>query len=49
MKFLDNIQAGHINLHVRDNVAPSGRGDVPPERNDSNVTIPAAGKVVVIY
>ena len=49
IKFLDNTQAEHINLHVGDNVAPSGRGDVPPERNDPNVAIPAAGKVIVIF
>ena len=48
MKILDNIQAGHIHLHVGDNVALSGRGDVPPEKNEPGVPIRAAGKIVVV-
>ena len=32
MKILHDIQAGHIHLHVGDNVAPSGRGVAPPKK-----------------
>ena len=49
MKFLDNIQAGHIYLHVGDNVTPSGKGDASPKRNGPNAPIPAAGKFLLHF
>jgi len=48
--FSDNIQGQNINVHVGDNVAPSGGGgDFSQEdSNDPNVNIPASGKYIMI-